>query len=39
VSLVWSGGDWKIQLRPNGELGPDPDLLASLDGFVRFRGS
>jgi hypothetical protein len=39
VSLVWSGGDWKIQLRSNAELGPDPDLLASLDGYVRFRGS
>lgn len=39
TAVVWSGGDWKIQLRGDGQLGPDPDVLASLDGYVRFRGA
>jgi hypothetical protein len=39
LAVRWSGGDWKIDLRSDGQLGPDPDVLASLDGYVRFRGS
>ena len=35
----WLDGDWKMELAPDGQLGPEPDLLASLDGYIRFRGS
>ena len=41
VTMVWSGGDWKAALQEdgtfNGEV--DPDVLQSLDGYVRFSGS
>lgn len=39
VTMVWQGRDWKVMLRSDGELGPEPDLLATLDGYVAFRGS
>ena len=41
VTMVWSGGDWKAALQAdgtfNGEV--DPDVLQSMDGYVRFSGS
>jgi hypothetical protein len=39
VVMSWQGGDWKVVLRPDGELGPDPDLLATLDGYIAFKGA
>ncbi len=39
VTMVWRDGDWKIQLRSDGELGPEPDALVSLSGYVAFRGA
>ncbi|HYU86451.1 MAG TPA: hypothetical protein VEK80_16730 [Kribbellaceae bacterium] len=39
VTMVWRDGDWKIQLRSDGELGPEPDALVSLNGYVAFRGA
>ena len=35
----WQDGDWKLELRTNGQVSPDPTVLGSLDGYVRFRGS
>ncbi|WP_328989832.1 PT domain-containing protein [Kribbella sp. NBC_01245] len=39
VVMKWSGGDWKIDLRSDGSISGDPDVLGSLDGYVRFRGA
>jgi hypothetical protein len=39
VTMLWHGGDWKVVLRSDGELGPDPDLLATLDGYIAFKGA
>lgn len=39
VVMKWSEGDWKIDLRSDGSISGDPDVLGSLDGYVRFRGA
>lgn len=39
VTMRWVDGDWRLELRSDGTIGGDPDVLGSLDGFVRFRGS
>lgn len=39
VNLVWQGSDWKVVLRSDGDLGPRPDLLATLDGYIAFKGA
>jgi hypothetical protein len=41
VTLLWSGGDWKLVLQPDGSFNGDvaPDVLQSLDGYVRFGGA
>jgi hypothetical protein len=33
-TLAWSGGDWKLQLEPDGRIGPDPQQISSANGFV-----
>lgn len=41
VTMVWVNGDWKASLRSDGTFNGEvaPDVLASLDGYVRFRGA
>lgn len=39
VVMRWVGGDWKMDLRSDGSISGDPDVLGSLDGYVRFRGA
>lgn len=41
VTMAWHGGDWKLVLQTDGTINGevDPDLLASLDGYVRFGGA
>jgi len=41
VTLLWSGGDWKLVLQPDGSFNGDvaPDVLQSLEGYVRFGGA
>jgi hypothetical protein len=41
VTMVWSQGDWKAVLQEDGSFNGQvaPDVLASLDGYVRFRGA
>jgi hypothetical protein len=41
VTMAWSGGDWKLVLQDDGSINGDvePDLLGSLDGYVRFGGA
>jgi hypothetical protein len=41
VTMVWSDGDWKAALRPDGSFNGEvaPDVLVGLDGYVRFSGS
>lgn len=37
-TLVWSGGDWRLLLTPEGSIGPDPQLVQSAAGFVLWGG-
>ena len=39
--MVWSGGDWKAALQPDGSFNGEvaPDVLQWLDGYVRFSGA
>jgi hypothetical protein len=37
-TLVWSGGDWRLLLTPDGSIGPDPQLMQSAAGFVLWGG-
>jgi hypothetical protein len=37
-TLVWSGGDWRLLLTPDGSIGPDPQLVQSAAGFVLWGG-
>jgi hypothetical protein len=41
VTMAWSSSDWKMVLQVDGSINGDaaPDLLASLDGYVRFGGA
>lgn len=41
ITVVWSGGDWKVALQPDGTFNGSvaPDVLRSLDGYVRFGGA
>lgn len=39
MTVRWVDGDWKLVLRADGQIGPDATALASLNGYVRFRGS
>lgn len=41
VTLMWQGGDWKVVLQPDGSFNGEvaPDILRSLDGYVRFGGA
>lgn len=41
VTMVWSGGDWKGMLQADGSFNGEaaPDLLQSMDGYVRFGGA
>lgn len=41
VTLLWQGGDWKVVLQADGSFNGAvaPDILGSLDGYVRFGGA
>lgn len=41
VTMAWEDGDWKGVLQTDGSFNgeADPDLLQSLDGYVRFGGA
>ncbi|WP_020390886.1 hypothetical protein [Kribbella catacumbae] len=41
VTMAWSGGDWKGVLQEDGSFNGEaaPDLLQSMDGYVRFGGA
>ncbi|TDD24811.1 hypothetical protein E1218_15825 [Kribbella turkmenica] len=41
VTLTWSRGDWRIVLQEDGSFNGSvqPDVLRSLDGYIRFRGA
>jgi hypothetical protein len=38
-TLAWDDGDWKLVLTPQGNIGPDPQLVSSASGFVLWGGS
>jgi hypothetical protein len=37
-TVVWHDGDWRLQLQPDGELGPYTSAVPNLSGFVKFSG-
>lgn len=37
-TVVWDGGDWRLQAQPDGGLTPQPQPLQSLDGYVPWAG-
>jgi len=37
-TLVWSAGDWRLLLTPDGSIGPDPQVVQSAAGFVLWGG-
>jgi len=41
IRMVWSGGDWKAELMPDGSFNGEvaPDVLQGLEGYVRFSGA
>ncbi|MEU4605240.1 hypothetical protein AB0F43_19840 [Kribbella sp. NPDC023972] len=41
VTMVWYRGDWRAALQDDGSFNGEvaPDVLQSLDGYVRFRGA
>jgi hypothetical protein len=41
VTMIWTEGDWKAVLQEDGSFNGSvaPDVLATLDGYVRFRGA
>jgi hypothetical protein len=39
TTVAWSGGDWKLVATPDGETGPDPQLVSSANGFILWGGT
>jgi hypothetical protein len=41
ITLLWQAGDWKVVLQSDGSFNGEvaPDILGSLDGYVRFGGA
>ncbi|MEV4805869.1 hypothetical protein AB0K18_38225 [Nonomuraea sp. NPDC049421] len=38
VTVVWSGGDWRLRLQPDGSISPSLQAVTSLAGFVPWGG-
>jgi hypothetical protein len=38
MTVQWSGGDWRLQLEPDGSPGPNVQQVASLTGFIPWGG-
>lgn len=38
MTVQWSGGDWRLQLQPDGSPGPNVQQVASLTGFIPWGG-
>jgi hypothetical protein len=38
MTVQWSGGDWRLQLQPDGSPGPDVQQVTDLTGFVPWGG-
>lgn len=38
TTVIWHRGDWRLQLQPDGELGPYTSAIQDLSGFVQFSG-
>jgi hypothetical protein len=38
LTVVWSNGDWRLQLQPDGADSPSSQAVQSLDGFVPWGG-
>ncbi len=37
-TVQWSGGDWKLQLQPDGGMSPTQQDVSSTVGFIAFSG-
>jgi hypothetical protein len=38
ATVKWVGGDWKLELQPDGSANSQPRLIDSLDGYARWGG-
>lgn len=38
ATVIWSGGDWRLQLQPDGSPSPSEETLTSIEGFVPWGG-
>jgi hypothetical protein len=38
LTVQWSGGDWRLQLQPDGSPGPNIQQIPSLAGFIPWAG-
>jgi hypothetical protein len=38
MTVQWSGGDWRLQLQPDGTPGPNIQQVTSLTGFIPWGG-
>ncbi|MGH3302164.1 MAG: hypothetical protein ACRDOK_10865 [Streptosporangiaceae bacterium] len=39
MTVLWSGGDWRLQLQPDGSPGPNVQQVPSLTGFIPWGGA
>jgi hypothetical protein len=37
-TVMWQGGDWKLEVQPSGSVSTPPQEISSLDGFVAWGG-
>ncbi|MFF5264616.1 hypothetical protein ACFY4C_37310 [Actinomadura viridis] len=38
LTVKWRGGDWQLELQPNGVGNTDPQVLATMDGYIAWGG-
>ena len=38
MTVQWSGGDWRLQLQPDGSPGPNVQQIPNLTGFIPWAG-
>jgi hypothetical protein len=39
ATVTWVGGDWRLQLQPDGGSSPTTQRLPSLDGYIVWGGA
>jgi hypothetical protein len=39
LTVLWSGGDWRLQLQSDGSQGPNPQAIPNLNGYIPWGGA